>query len=99
MDELINTESMTDDQFIEHIARILNEENVELIKKVLTAVGREGCAEFYNKTRKMEANGGLLTVNKARRRTSGGIFLFLVKTSNKITHEQKDAIFKQDHTQ
>ncbi|XP_070496582.1 phosphorylated adapter RNA export protein [Chironomus tepperi] len=86
----------TDEDLAADIAFKLNEENIELIKRAVSAIGQEECVKFYKKTQKIERNGGLLTVNKQRRRTSGGIFLFLIKTSNEITNVQKKKIFEKD---
>lgn len=86
----------TDEDLAADIAFKLDEQNIELIKKVVSAIGREECINFYKKTQKMERKGGLLTVNKQRRRTSGGIFLFLIKTSNEVADEHKKKIFEKD---
>jgi phosphorylated adapter RNA export protein len=85
-----------DDDFAADLASKLDEENLELVKKVVSAIGHDECVNFYKKTQKIERNGGMLTVNKQRRRTSGGIFLFYIKTSNEITNVQKKMIFEKE---
>lgn len=89
-------DNATDEDLATDIAFKLDEENIELVRKAVSAIGHEECINFFKKTQKIERNGGLLTVNKQRRRTSGGIFLFLIKTSNEITDEQKKTIFGKD---
>ena len=51
-----------DDEFAADIAVKLNEDNLELIKKVVSAIGMDECVNFYKKTQKIEQNGGMLTV-------------------------------------
>lgn len=94
--DITEMDDVTDEDLAKDVAFKLDEQNIELVKKVISAIGREECLNFYKKTQKIERNGGLLTVNKQRRRTSGGIFLFLIKTSNAITNEQKKKIFEKD---
>ena len=90
------TDDASDEDLAADLAFKLDEENIELVQKAVSAVGQDECVKFYKKTQKIERNGGLLTVNKQRRRTSGGIFLFLIKTSNEITDVQKKKIFEKD---
>jgi len=87
---------VSDGDFAAELAFKLDEENIELVKKVVSAIGHDECVKFYKKTQKAERNGGMSTLNKQRRRTSGGIFLFYIKTSNEITDMQKKKIFEKD---
>ena len=49
---------------------------------------------FFRKTQKVEASGGLLIMNGARRRTSGGVFLQLLrKTEERTVREDVDKFF------
>ncbi|KAL7045714.1 hypothetical protein ACKWTF_002311 [Chironomus riparius] len=90
------TDDVKDVDLAADIAFKLDEQNIELVQKVISTVGQDECVKFYKKTQKIERNGGLLTFNKHRRRTSGGIFLFLIKTSNEVTDAQKKKIFEKD---
>lgn len=83
----------SEEEFGFDLAHKLEENNSELILKVVAVIGREASLNLFKVTQKIELNGGMLTMNKIRRRTPGGIFLFLLKTSNKIDEDQKQEIF------
>ncbi|XP_065207444.1 phosphorylated adapter RNA export protein-like [Planococcus citri] len=75
------------------IAKKLNEPKTDLIEKIVSTIGKEKAIEVFNKTKDIEQKGGYMTLDKSRRRTSGGVFLKLVKSS-KLSRKQFDAIFK-----
>lgn len=75
------------------IANKLYEEKEDLILKILETVGKEKCFELFNKTQEIEADGGMLILNQSRRRTPGGVFLYMTRMDEFITKEQRDAIF------
>lgn len=67
-----------------------------MVVRVVTVIGKEESLKFYNSTKNIERKGGMLTVNKQRRRTPGGIFLWLLKTSNRLDEKQKKEIFESE---
>lgn len=73
------------------IAAELGEPQVRLIQRVVRHLGCERSLHLLEQTRKVEANGGLQTHNGERRRTPGGVFLYLVKES--LPQEEMDALF------
>lgn len=79
------------------MARNLREEKSQLIVQVVAEIGKEASFDLYRTTQKIEREGGMLTINKKRRRTPGGVFLFLVKTSNNIEENAKRQIFDLGH--
>jgi phosphorylated adapter RNA export protein len=52
--------------------------------------------EFFQKTKKIEEDGGMLIMNGSRRRTAGGIYLYLVKNDDDIPQPKIREIFYQD---
>ncbi len=61
------------------IAAQLGEPQVQLVQKVVRHVGVEQAQALLQETLRIEAEGGLLIENGKRRRTLGGVFLYLVK--------------------
>lgn len=86
----------SDDDFGRDMAEKLEEEKCDLILKVVSVIGREASFNLYKITQRIEREGGMLTMMKNRRRTPGGIFLFLLKTSDKIDEDLKKEIFNND---
>jgi len=78
------------------VANKLCEEREDLILKVLDAMGKEKTIDIFNETKRIEAEGGMLIMNQTRRRTPGGVFLFLVRHDYHITPEQKQLIFDEE---
>jgi hypothetical protein len=63
------------------IADTLQEPNVDLVRRVVRVLG-EACAHaLLAETLKIEAEGGLLIADKSRRRTPGGVFFHVVKST------------------
>ncbi|XP_060527260.1 phosphorylated adapter RNA export protein [Cylas formicarius] len=78
------------------IANKLCEEREDLVLKILDAMGKEKTFELFEETRRIEKEGGMLIMNQTRRRTPGGLFLYLVRNDYHITPEQKQKIFEED---
>lgn len=81
------------EDFASDLATKLREENSELILRTVCVIGKEASLELFRKTQQIEKDGGMLTIYKNRRRTPGGIFLFLLKSSNDFDEKQKKEIF------
>lgn len=62
-----------------------------LIHKITEFLGVERTKEFYKLTQKIESSGGVMTARGSRRRTPGGVFLFLVK--NNVSAVEKELLF------
>lgn len=86
----------SDEEYAQLLAKNLEEENVDLIIRAVSVIGKDESLKIYVATQKIEQKGGMLTINKERRRTPGGIFLFLLKTSKSIDEKQKKEIFNAD---
>lgn len=82
--------------FAAELANKLCEEKDDLMLRVVNILGKEIPAKLFKETQKIEADGGMLIMNGARRRTPGGVFLFLLKHNEEINKEDKKAIFFED---
>lgn len=59
-------------------------------------LGKQQAIDFFEKTRKIEEEGGMLIMNGSRRRTAGGIYLYLVKNDDHIPQPKIREIFYQE---
>ncbi|KAH8415934.1 hypothetical protein KR222_004324, partial [Zaprionus bogoriensis] len=78
------------------MANKLYEEKDELLVRVVKVLGIEVPLELYRETQRIEADGGMMIKNGRRRRTPGGVFLFLLKHHDSITPAQQKSIFSED---
>lgn len=84
------------EEFVNELALNLEEENVELIHRAVSVIGKKASLELFTTTQNVEREGGMLTMNRVRRRTPGGVFLFLLKESAEIDDESRRRIFSND---
>jgi PHAX RNA-binding domain len=63
----------------EEIAQLLGESNVWLIKRAIRVIGGTRVEAILDQTLHIEANGGMLTEDKSRRRTPGGTLFALMR--------------------
>ncbi|KAK0182042.1 hypothetical protein PV327_000213 [Microctonus hyperodae] len=94
--ELSTTVESSDSAVANDIAEKLDEKKDSLIARVVDIVGKAKAIEFYEKTIEIEKNGGILIMNGSRRRTPGGVYLYLVKNDDHIPQEQIREIFAVD---
>ncbi|XP_001601139.1 phosphorylated adapter RNA export protein [Nasonia vitripennis] len=94
-DLIVTTESSVDEVAAD-IADKLSEKKDTLIKRVVEILGKEQAIDFFQKTKKIEEEGGMLIMNGSRRRTAGGIYLYLVKNDDHIPQPKIREIFYQD---
>lgn len=79
---------------VDEIATTLGETEktpLATIERVLKVLGEEKALALLAETVRVEAEGGLLTDDKARRRSPGGVFFKLVK--NRTTSKERGRIF------
>lgn len=86
----------SEDDIAKDIANKLFEEKEDLIKTIITTAGKAKALELFKETQRIEKGGGMMIMNQTRRRTPGGVFLFLVKHDNDITREQMMTIFNEE---
>lgn len=68
-----------------------------VIGRVVDIIGKEEAIDFFQKTKKIEEDGGMLIMNGSRRRTPGGVYFWLVKNDKHIPQEKIREIFFYDH--
>jgi hypothetical protein len=73
--------TITDATLVDQIVAALNESNLPLLRRVITVIGPERTNEFLRQTLEIEANGGQMIQSGKRRRTPGGVFFHLVRTT------------------
>lgn len=67
-----------------------------VVVRVVNILGRDLPIKLFKETQKIESDGGMLIVNGMRRRTPGGVFLFLLKNCDDISKKQKKDIFLEE---
>jgi hypothetical protein len=75
----------------DRLAEILHEPKRFLLQRVLRTVGQDMAADVLVLTLQCEANGGMLTKDRTRRRTPGGTFFALMK--ERVTEQQRWRLF------
>ncbi|XP_015585194.1 phosphorylated adapter RNA export protein [Cephus cinctus] len=94
--DLSITAESTDSEVAIDITAKLNENKDLLIRRVVDIIGKEKAIDFFQKTKKIEEDGGMLIMNGSRRRTAGGVYLWLVKNDEHIPQEKIREIFYMD---
>ncbi|KAK2574978.1 hypothetical protein KPH14_008741 [Odynerus spinipes] len=100
--DLSTTVDSTDEDVATDIASKLCEKKDLLIRRVVDIIGKEKAIDFFQKTKKIEEDGGILIMNGSRRRTAGGVYLWLVKNDEHIPQEKIREIFyidKKEHVE
>ncbi|TRY67014.1 hypothetical protein TCAL_16953 [Tigriopus californicus] len=76
-DDVLESENVA--QLGQEISHKLSEPKTELMIGVVDIVGKEIALDLFRETQQIEAQGGLMIKNGARRRTPGGLFLHLLR--------------------
>jgi len=79
----------TDKEFGTILADRLGEEKPELLEGIVVTFGKEVAHKLYKITQKKEVEGGMEINNGARRRTSGGVYLYLFKTDTTVNIDKE----------
>nr|XP_022909316.1 phosphorylated adapter RNA export protein [Onthophagus taurus] len=95
MDLIIN-EGNTCEEIARELANKLSETKEDLLLKIVNVLGVEKSVKIFMEVKRIEAEGGMLIMNQSRRRTPGGVYLFLVKHDDNLTREQRDTIFEEE---
>ncbi|XP_003695489.2 phosphorylated adapter RNA export protein [Apis florea] len=94
--DLSTTVESTDADVATDITSKLSEKKDLLIRRIVDIIGKEKAIDFFQKTKKIEEGGGMLIMNGSRRRTAGGVYLWLVKNDEHIPREKIREIFYYD---
>ena len=87
----------------DELAAKLSEPKMELMVGVVDLVGHEVAVELFNKTKEVEAQGGMMIKNGERRRTPGGVFLQLLRdygqdeNETRVNHKHVKLFFAQSN--
>ena len=92
LDILELDEKLSEQEYGKAIANALFEKKSEVIIRVVETLGRKVSMDLYNKTKIIEQSGGLMIMNGTRRRTSGGVYLQLLKNED-VSPEDMHKIF------
>lgn len=93
--DLVTNVNNTDEEIAKDIANKLCEEKDDLILRIVKIAGKQKAIEIFNKTKEVELDGGILIMNRTRRRTPGGVFLFLLKKDEHLPMDQQRIIFSE----
>ncbi|XP_065370336.1 phosphorylated adapter RNA export protein [Calliphora vicina] len=96
IEDLEEIEGRASVEVAREIAMKLREEKDDLLVRVVEVLGTELPLKIYKETQRIEAEGGMTIKNGQRRRTPGGVFLFLLKHHDSLKAEDLKAIFSED---
>jgi hypothetical protein len=80
----------------EYMSRKLYEDKVKLLERAIEILGKDNCIHIFIKTLKIEKRGGLMVKSHERRRTAGGVFLYLIRGDRRFPKSQIDLIFRDE---
>ena len=96
----IQSTSKPEQEAIHLIAEKLGETNKEAIRSITRVVRVLGVAqamELLNKALDIEAHGGMLTPDKSRRKTPGGVYFYAVRGANETLRRTWRAEKRKNH--
>ncbi len=79
------------EELVREIAAVLGESEIGLVRKTVGILGYERCVNLLAETQRIEAEGGMMTVDGSRRRSPGGVFFRLAK--QEATDEERRQLF------
>ncbi|KAF5301354.1 hypothetical protein FQA39_LY10752 [Lamprigera yunnana] len=88
----------SEEEIARDIANKLCEEREDLILTIVSTAGKAKALELFKETQRIEKDGGMMIMNQTRRRTPGGVYIFLVKHDNNLTRDQMMTIFNEERT-
>ncbi|BET01190.1 phosphorylated adaptor for RNA export [Nesidiocoris tenuis] len=94
LDDVTVTEIDSIEEVADQIAERLQEPNVDLVSRIVLILGKSVAIEYFRKAREIESKGGLLILNGSRRRTSGGVFIHLIRSDKSIPGSKLVEIFE-----
>ncbi|XP_077556327.1 phosphorylated adaptor for RNA export isoform X2 [Haemaphysalis longicornis] len=67
---------------------------LDVLERAVTILGIPQCRKFLGMAEDIEASGGLMTLDKSRRRTPGGVFFYLLRVH--VPRRQMQLIFAEE---
>ncbi|XP_055374421.1 phosphorylated adapter RNA export protein [Condylostylus longicornis] len=86
----------SNEEIAREIANKLYEEKDDLLLRVVQVLGKDLPIQIFKETQKIEKEGGLMIINGKRRRTPGGVFLYLLKHNGLISPDDRREIFVEE---
>lgn len=96
VEDLTVTESSTVLEVAQDITVKLHEEKMDLILRVVEIIGKELTIQLFRETQETENDGGIMVADGSRRRTPGGVFLYLLRNHEEIPMEKIREVFSQE---
>ncbi|XP_046633017.1 phosphorylated adapter RNA export protein-like [Daphnia pulicaria] len=96
VEELSVTEKSSVMEVAQDIALKLHEEKMDLILRVVEILGKEITIKLFYETQETENDGGIMVADGSRRRTPGGVFLYLLRNHEEIPMEKIREIFSEE---
>ncbi|CAL8324286.1 unnamed protein product [Lota lota] len=84
---------------VEELAHRLQEPKLELLERVVRVLGRGPAIRLLEETADLERSGGVVTLDGSRRRTPGGVYLHLLKSSPAVSRAQLRQVFLDENTE
>ena len=82
---------------VEELAHRLREPKLDLLERVVRVLGRGPAIRLLEDTVALERAGGVTTLDGSRRRTPGGVYLHLLKSSPDVSRSQLRQVFLQEN--
>ncbi|KAK5849351.1 hypothetical protein PBY51_009001 [Eleginops maclovinus] len=90
------TEDDPEDRVTDEIAYRLQEPKKDLIERIVKVIGNKKAIELLGETATLEESGGVHTMDGSRRRTPGGVYIYLLKNTPSISKGQIKKIFLEE---
>ncbi|XP_030833001.1 phosphorylated adapter RNA export protein-like [Strongylocentrotus purpuratus] len=78
------------------VAYSLQEPKRDLILRVVKILGVKKTLELWSKTEEIENDGGMMIMNRSRRRSPGGVFIQMMKLDADVSSETVKDIFSEE---
>ncbi|CAL8386650.1 unnamed protein product [Boreogadus saida] len=82
---------------VEELAHRLQEPKLDLLERVVSVLGRGPAIRLLEETAALERAGGVTTLDGSRRRTPGGVYLHLLKSSPDVSRAQLRQVFLEEN--
>ncbi|CAG0904284.1 unnamed protein product [Darwinula stevensoni] len=86
----------TNEDIVKDVSAKLLEPNTELMRRTVELMGAQVVFDIFEKTREVEAEGGLMTADGFRRRNSGGVFFLLLREDKNLPQNLVKQLFREE---
>ncbi|XP_072167033.1 uncharacterized protein [Diadema setosum] len=78
------------------LAYSLQEPKRDLVLRIVKVLGVKKSIEIWKQTEKIEHDGGMMIMNRSRRRSPGGVFIHMMKTDPDVSPQDIKEIFAEE---